>query len=225
LQNVALLLIATGLPLAALASAGLSQFRLDLLAPEVSCTADHPVYRLRETLRVEVDTARAELASGPMPDSLTNKPFAREIERAARDAGIDPVLVHVVVEAESGYRQEALSPKGAVGLMQLLPGTAARYGVDPALSAQANLKAGASYLRDLSRMFDAQLDLVLAAYHAGEGSVKRNGNRVPAIPETQKYVRSLLEKYGTYRPRETRPGFTAPRPAARFAGDGPRVAD
>lgn len=222
-----MLLTATGLPLAALASAGLSQFRLDLLAPDVYCTSDHPVYRLGETLRLEVEAARAELASGPMPDSLANKPFAREIERAARDAGIDPVLVHVVVQAESGYRQEALSPKGAVGLMQLLPGTAARYGVDPAHSAQANLKAGASYLRDLSRMFNAQLDLVLAAYHAGEGSVRRSGNRIPAFPETQKYVRSLLEKYGTYRPRETRRGFAAPLRGTRFAEnpDGERAVD
>lgn len=205
-----MLLVAAGLPLAALASAGLAQYRLDLLAPVIHCSAEHPVYRLGETLRLEVDTARGELASGPLPEALASKPFAREIERAALNAGIDPVLVHVVVQAESNYRQDALSPKGAVGLMQLLPGTAARYGIDPAHSAQANLRAGASYLRDLSRMFDARLDLVLAAYHAGEGSVRRYGNRIPAFPETQKYVRSVLEKYAAYRARETSPDFVAP---------------
>jgi hypothetical protein len=147
----------------------------------------------------------------PLPSQLAARPFAREIDAAAREYGIDPALVHVVVQAESGYRQDIMSPRGAVGLMQILPETGARYGIDPAESARANLRAGARYLRDLMKMFNAQLDLVFAAYNAGEGSVRKYGNRVPPFPETQKYVRTLLGIYASHRPPRLTPRESAKR--------------
>ena len=129
-------------------------------------------------------------------DKLANQPFAKEIELAAAAAALDPALVHAVIYVESRYRHNAVSPKGAIGLMQLLPDTAARYGVkDPAKSPQLNLKAGTLYLRDLLRMFDNRMDLALAAYNAGEGAVLRYARQIPPYRETQMYVRAVLAKY------------------------------
>lgn len=90
----------------------------------------------------------------------------------------------------------ARSHKGAIGLMQLLPATAARYGVpNPAKSPEANLRAGTRYLRDLIELFGGRIDLALAAYNAGENAVLRYGERIPPYRETLKYVPAVLEKY------------------------------
>lgn len=129
-------------------------------------------------------------------DKLADQPFSREIALASAAASLDPALVHAVIFVESHYRQSAVSPKGAIGLMQVLPDTAARYGVkDPSRSAKVNIKAGTLYLRDLLRMFDNRTDLALAAYNAGEGAVLRYSGKIPPYRETQMYVRAVLAKY------------------------------
>ncbi len=134
------------------------------------------------------DTAR--------PKRLAELPFAAQVDSAARSAALDPALVHALIHVESRHNPVARSPKGALGLMQVLPGTASRYGIDdPIRSVDANLRAGTSYLRDLMNMFDGRIDLVLAAYNAGENAVVRHGLRIPHYRETQQYVPAVLEKY------------------------------
>lgn len=139
----------------------------------------------------------------PSSKPLVEQRFAKEIERAAREADVDPALVHAIVFVESRYNAKALSPKGAVGLMQVLPETAARFGVrDPGHSPEANLKAGTRYLRALMTLFNNRLDLVLAAYNAGENAVLGYGRAIPPYPETRAYVPAVLTKYGEWRGRD-----------------------
>jgi soluble lytic murein transglycosylase-like protein len=141
---------------------------------------------------------------------FAGKPFARLIDRAAREAALDPALVHAVIAVESGYDAGALSPKGAIGLMQILPATALRYGVaDPSSSPEANLRAGTRYLSDLMLLFDNRVDLALAAYNAGENAVLRHGQRVPPFRETLHYVLAVLANY-----QASRAPMPAPPPSA-----------
>ncbi|HNH35744.1 MAG TPA: lytic transglycosylase domain-containing protein, partial [Rhodocyclaceae bacterium] len=126
---------------------------------------------------------------------MADKPFSREVEVFSREAKVDPALVHAIIHVESRHRQNAVSPKGALGLMQVMPATAQRYGVRTAAkSADENLKAGTRYLKDLMDMFDGKLDLVLAAYNAGEGAVMRY-KAIPPYKETRAYVPAVLAKY------------------------------
>jgi soluble lytic murein transglycosylase-like protein len=127
---------------------------------------------------------------------FANQRFAKLIDEASRKAALDPALVHAVIAVESDYNPAARSAKGAIGLMQVLPSTASRYGVsDPASSPEANLRAGTRYLRYLMTLFDNRLELVLAAYNAGENAVLRYGHRIPPFRETQQYVPAVLSKY------------------------------
>lgn len=109
--------------------------------------------------------------------------------------GLSPELVHAVITVESAYDHRAMSPAGAMGLMQLMPGTAKRYGVRDAFNANENLRGGTRYLKDLMKMFGGDIKLVLAAYNAGEGAVQKYGNAIPPYRETQNYVRKVLEHY------------------------------
>ena len=146
----------------------------------------------------------------PVPAQLADKPFTDLIQSAAREAALDPALVHALIYVESRYNPAARSPKGAVGLMQVLPETATRYGVaDPARSLEANLRAGTRYLSDLLQIFDSRLDLALAAYNAGENAVQRHGLRIPPYAETQAYVPAVLAKYREWQ----EPPRPAPAPA------------
>ncbi len=142
---------------------------------------------------------------------MQDKPYAALIQDAARGAALEPALVHAVIAIESGYNPSARSHKGAIGLMQLMPETALRYGVkDPAKSVSDNLKAGTLYLKDLMRLFNNQLELVLAAYNAGENAVLKHGGRIPPYRETQRYVPAVLSKYREL--QETpQPAVAAPR--------------
>lgn len=136
----------------------------------------------------------------PIPAWLADKPYAAMIQTAALGAALDPALVHAVIFVESGYNPAARSAKGAIGLMQVMPETAMRYGVsDPGKSPEANLKAGTLYLKDLMQQFNNRLDLVLAAYNAGENAVARHGQRIPPFAETQNYVPAVLAKYQEWR--------------------------
>jgi soluble lytic murein transglycosylase-like protein len=124
------------------------------------------------------------------------------IDRAATASQLRPALIHAVVRAESAYLSDAVSSKGAVGLMQLMPGTAARYGVTDRNDPAQNLRGGSEYLRDLLEMFDNDLQLALAAYNAGENAVIRYGNKIPPYKETQGYVRKVIRFYNAMKSSE-----------------------
>ena len=117
------------------------------------------------------------------------------IANAARLHGLDAKLVHAVIRAESGYNEHAISPKGAVGLMQLIPATAQRYGVLNSHDPTENISGGTRYLRDLLKMFNGNVELALAGYNAGENAVIRAGHRIPPYPETMAYVPKVLNFY------------------------------
>jgi soluble lytic murein transglycosylase-like protein len=125
-----------------------------------------------------------------LPDDA--RPWVVAIESAAAQAGLDPRLLAAVVWSESGFRPDAVSSAGAIGLTQLMPGTAEGLGVDPADPVQ-NLNGGARFLASMIRRFD-NLELGLAAYNAGPGRVEA-ANRIPDIPETQAYVPKVLTRY------------------------------
>ncbi|MDB5991315.1 MAG: Lytic transglycosylase, catalytic [Herbaspirillum sp.] len=117
------------------------------------------------------------------------------VDDAAKQHGLDPLLLHAVVRAESGYNQQAVSPRGASGLMQLMPDTARRFGVKNLFDPRENLKAGARYLSWLLKLFDGDLELALAGYNAGEQAVIRAGYRIPPYNETIHYVPKVLSYY------------------------------
>lgn len=123
-------------------------------------------------------------------------PYAAEIRTAAVDAGIDPLLLAALVRTESGFRTDAVSRAGAMGLTQLMPATARALGVDDPVDPAANLDGGARYLAGNLRMF-GRVDLALAAYHAGKAAVRRAGG-IPDSPVTQAYVARVLETWAGY---------------------------
>jgi soluble lytic murein transglycosylase-like protein len=117
------------------------------------------------------------------------------IDSAAQTHTVQAALIRAVILVESGFNPRAISKRGAVGLMQLLPETARRYGVSNIYDPGQNIRAGTHYLRDLMVRFDSDLNLTLAAYNAGENAVERYGGRIPPFKETQKYVPNVLRIY------------------------------
>ena len=109
--------------------------------------------------------------------------------------GVDPYLIFLVMEQESHFNTRAVSPKGARGLMQLMPGTGARFGVRRPHDPAQNISGGTRYLRELLNRFNNRVDLVLASYNAGEGAVIKFGHRVPPYQETREYVRKISKRY------------------------------
>lgn len=126
------------------------------------------------------------------------KKFAPTVDNAAERYNLPKSLLHAVITAESAYDPSAISIAGAVGLMQLMPETAKRYGVKNREDPYENIHGGSRYLRDLLDMFNNDMTLALAAYNAGEGAVKKYGNKVPPYAETQNYVRKVQEYYRQY---------------------------
>ena len=110
--------------------------------------------------------------------------------------GIDPYLVFLIIEKESRFHTRAVSPKGALGLMQLMPGTARRLGVRKPFDAAENIRGGTQYMKELMEMFGGKVDLVLASYNAGEGAVLKYGRNVPPYRETRDYVKTIGKRYG-----------------------------
>jgi len=129
------------------------------------------------------------------------------IRQNAERYGVDAYLIYCVIHQESNFSSTALSAKGARGLMQLMPGTAARYGVMNANDPAQNIMGGTRYLKDLLRLFSGRIDLVLAAYNAGEGAVIKYGQTVPPYKETQDYVRLISLRY--LRRRNTAPAISS----------------
>ncbi|MBC5782430.1 lytic transglycosylase domain-containing protein [Ramlibacter sp. USB13] len=163
---------------------------------------------------VAVPTKSASKLLAYFDISPSYKQVKHHLREASREHGIDLELLQALIATESGFDTAAVSPKGAVGLMQIMPATAERYGVrgdgktpvarklvDP----RTNVRTGTRYLRDLIRMFPGRLELALAAYNAGEGAVQRAGNRIPNYRETQNYVKTVMQLYGMLKP----PAMTA----------------
>jgi soluble lytic murein transglycosylase-like protein len=117
------------------------------------------------------------------------------IDAAALENTLQPALIQALIVVESGFNPRAVSKRGAVGLMQLRPETAARYGVADRYDATENIRAGSRYLADLMTLFDSNTELALAAYNAGEGAVARYGGRIPPFKETLQYVPNVLKVY------------------------------
>ena len=121
------------------------------------------------------------------------------IDLVAKRHQLPSALIHAVITAESAYDSNAVSRAGAVGLMQLMPGTAKRYGVNNRHDPRANVLGGTRYLKDLLTMFNNNLVLALAAYNAGENAVIDHGHKIPPYQETQTYVRRVLKYYNDYK--------------------------
>lgn len=141
--------------------------------------------------------------------SPSYKRVKHHLREASQEHGIDIELLQALIATESGFDSSAVSPKGAVGLMQIIPATAQRYGVRSDARAtvekklfdpRTNVRTGTRYLRDLIRMFPGRLELALAAYNAGEGAVQRAGNRIPNYRETQNYVKTVMQLYAMLKP-------------------------
>jgi hypothetical protein len=149
------------------------------------------------------------------------KAVQHHLREAAQRFNLDMELLQAVIATESGFDPRAVSPKGAMGLMQVIAPTAARFGVVATRTAsvqaqlfdpRTNVMTGSRYLRDLLNLFDGNLELALAGYNAGEGAVQRAGNRIPNFPETQNYVRTVMQLYTALKPPQ--PVLEARREAA-----------
>ncbi len=142
--------------------------------------------------------------SNPKPVKTSYRPamnpdrYASLVEQAAREHRVDRALLQAMIATESGFDPHAVSPKGAVGLMQLMPETARRYGVRNPYDPADNIRGGAKYLRDLMQKFNNDLSLTLAAYNAGEEAIVQHGNRIPPYRETLDYVPRVLTLYREY---------------------------
>jgi hypothetical protein len=154
-----------------------------------------------------ISSATRQVKAAPkssVRNSWRNKhQYTALITSVARKTRLSAELLHAVVQAESAYNPNARSRAGAMGLMQLMPATAQRYGVANAWDPAQNLEGGARYLRDLLDMFKNDLRLALAAYNAGEGAVMKYGNRIPPYPETRNYVRKVIDFYRSERDRRS----------------------
>jgi soluble lytic murein transglycosylase-like protein len=130
------------------------------------------------------------------------------IQQVAAKHGVDPELVHAIIRAESDYDNFAISEKGAMGLMQLMPETATQYGVGNVFNAVQNIEGGTKYLRDLIKLYNGQTKLVLAAYNAGQEAVRKWGKRIPPYQETRDYISRVMAVYPRERTRTRTRIFT-----------------
>lgn len=157
-------------------------------------SSDYTLY-MREPSLLPRTTPETRGKSGTSKRLTTAAPH---IDGAAKKHGIDVALLAAVVEVESGFDTRATSPKGAMGAMQLIPSTAAQYGVFDPYDLQQNLDGGARYLKDLIEIHNGNLALALAAYNAGRGRVAKNNHRIPPIRETMLYVPHVLARMAAY---------------------------
>jgi soluble lytic murein transglycosylase-like protein len=157
---------------------------------------DDPRYRLVVRTPVDADPALNAPPQRTAAWLARSASFDRAIEAAAARTSVSPQLLRAVIVVESGFNPRAISRRGAIGLMQLMPQTARRYGAFNAFDPEQNISAGALYLADLMLRFGSdKLDLVIAAYNAGEGAVEKYGRKIPPYRETRAYVPNVLRMY------------------------------
>jgi len=196
-----------------------ARFRVD----EVREVADGAWYN-RGKLTIFLDKERIarierEQPAGPGDDwkergwSSGSASIDQLIRQNGTHFSVDPYLVFLVIEQESHFHPSVVSPKGARGLMQLMPGTARRFGVSRPFDPADNIRGGTQYLKELLTMFGGRVDLALASYNAGEGRVLDSGNRGPPFKETRDYVKRISARYRHHvDPEVTGPVVTTPRP-------------
>ena len=154
------------------------------------------VHRPGRTYERVIRDADAPLVSlDRQPQLIANQPYAELVSAAASANQLPEALLHAVIKSESNYNPGATSPKGAGGLMQLMPGTARDMGVTDVYDPKANIQGGAKYLKRLMTMFDNDIALAVAAYNAGPDAVLSRGRVIPPFAETQRYVPSVLRQY------------------------------
>lgn len=166
------------------------------------------VWYRRGSLTIFVERSRVDHVEWEAIDALADSHSKKErgwttgnprldalIRQNGMKYGVDPYLIFCVMEQESHFNARALSPKGARGLMQLMPGTAARFGVTRPGDPAQNIAGGTRYLKQLIAQFDGRVDLVLASYNAGEGAVLKFGRKVPPYRETRDYVKKISYRY------------------------------
>ncbi len=158
-------------------------------------TASRPVPLLYTTPRGMAMAASRSLDGFTTGDARIDSYI---VESSVRN-GVDPVLIYATMHQESSFKQRALSPKGASGLMQLMPGTARRFGVTNIFDPRQNIEGGVRYMRFLLDSFDGDVSLALAGYNAGEGAVLKYGRQIPPYRETQEYVRRITRRYALMR--------------------------
>lgn len=151
------------------------------------------IYKSAATIQPFSSNLRRRGSTAPIHRKYQN--YKALVQDVATNINLEPALLHAVIQTESAYNPRAVSPKGAVGLMQLMPATARRFGVTDRTDATSNVYGGARYLRLLLKMFNNNKKLALAAYNAGENAVKRYGNKIPPYRETKYYVKKVLRLY------------------------------
>ncbi len=159
--------------------------------------------------RIELEGAVASTGKKAQGWSTGRAGLDALIRQNGNKYNVDPYLIFLVMEQESHFNTHAVSPKGARGLMQLMPGTAARFGVRRSHDPAQNISGGTRYLRELLNRFNNRVDLVLASYNAGEGAVAKFGNRVPPYRETRNYVKKIGYRYKRTTARTKRPADSA----------------
>lgn len=150
---------------------------------------------LKEPKESLPSSAAAANSISPSAKAMSFGPLVNE---TARVNEMEAALLHAVITAESNYNTRAVSRKGAIGLMQLMPATAKRYGVTDMYDPAQNVRGGTRYLKDLLKLFNNDQRLTLAAYNAGENTVARFGNKIPPYRETREYVNKVMALYNQY---------------------------
>ena len=183
----------------------------------VRLTAHTPAVVERAGARIpeEVVAPSAQMAAGKALDGFStgNAVVDSLIVEAGTRNNVDPVLLYAIMHQESTFKRRAISPKGARGLMQLMPDTARRFGVSDIFDPRQNVEGGAKYVRWLLDYFGGDVRLALAGYNAGEGAVLKYGRRIPPYAETQNYVRRIFQRYTLMRDPES--ARVAPKVSAR----------
>jgi Transglycosylase SLT domain/Domain of unknown function (DUF4124) len=159
-------------------------------ADGVLVLSDHPRPGEGEMATYTVAGATSLRATKPLPDTAKSHRYDDIVEVHATKHGLSPDLVRAVIQVESAFDPTAVSPKGAMGLMQLMPATAREYGVTDPFHPEQNIRAGTAYLKRLLDRYDRKIELALAAYNAGPGNVEKYGD-VPPFRETQNYVKKI----------------------------------
>lgn len=214
LNRIAVAVLAAGFLLATPGHAQIASYT-DASGKRVFVNGDSPAPHSGSTISKSGARATSSTAEEkPVMPSRTDSPSPDDrMEQIIQDAAarhqVDPALVKAVINTESGWNPTAVSRKGAMGLMQLIPGTAQRFGVGNPYDPAQNVEGGTTYLKTLLDRYNGDLSKSLAAYNAGEGAVDKSGG-VPWYPETQRYVRKVTDAY--FRPDSGRdPTLLGPR--------------